>query len=150
MVGQAERQLERPLGNALMQVSNAFIVAVTLAASDGQDALFHLQVQVLFLEASGSNDDSIVVFAMFFDVVGWVAATRLVTRRGFEQVIETVETYGMTEQWSQRKSSSHDTSPENQRGCVVARPDFGIAYSLDKDPRLLFKQPCENFFRPPH
>ena len=107
MVGQAERQLEGALGDALVQVGHLSGAAVAFATGDGQDTFFDLQVEVLLLETGSGNHDAVVVFAMFFHVVGRVAATGLVTCRGFEQVVETVETNGMTEQWSERESGSH-------------------------------------------
>ncbi|MCY1459198.1 hypothetical protein D9M71_766500 [compost metagenome] len=107
MIRQAERQLEGALGNALVQVGHLFGAVVALATGNGQDAFFDLQVEVLLLETGCGYHDAIVVIAMLFHVVGRVAATGLVTRRGFEQVVETVEANGMTEQWSKRESGGH-------------------------------------------
>jgi hypothetical protein len=102
VIGQTERQLEGSLSDALMQERDA-LVSVTLAATDGQHTLLDLQVQVFFLETGGRNDDTVLVITVFFDVVGWVAAAWLVAQGGFEQVVETVETYRGTEQWCERK-----------------------------------------------
>ncbi|MCY1423668.1 hypothetical protein D9M71_393880 [compost metagenome] len=107
MICQAERQLEGALCDTLVQVGHFSGAIVALATGHGQDTFFDLQVEVLFLETSCSNHDAVVVIAMLFHVIGRVAATGLVTCRGFEQVVETVETNGMTEQWSKRESSSH-------------------------------------------
>ncbi|MNC52507.1 hypothetical protein D3C75_1018550 [compost metagenome] len=107
MVGQAERQLEGALRDTLMQVGHFSSAIVALATGHGQHTLFNLQVEVVLLETGCGNHDAVVVFAMLFHVVGRVAATGLVTCRGFEQVVETVETNGMAEQWSKRESGSH-------------------------------------------
>jgi hypothetical protein len=46
MVGQAERQLEGALGDALVQVGHFSGAIVALATGHGQDAFFDLQVEV--------------------------------------------------------------------------------------------------------
>ncbi|MNO70735.1 hypothetical protein D3C76_616310 [compost metagenome] len=107
MVGQAERQLEGALCDTLVQVGHFSGAIVALATGHGQDTFFDLQVEVLLLETGCGYHDAIVVIAMLFHVVGRVAATGLVTRRGFEQVVETVEANGMAEQWCERESGGH-------------------------------------------
>ncbi|MNC75902.1 hypothetical protein D3C75_1275120 [compost metagenome] len=90
-----------------MQIGHAF-VGVTFAATDGQHAFFDLQVQVVFLEARGRDDDAVLVVAVFFDIVRWVAAAGLIAQRRLEQIVETIETNRRTEQWSQGKCGTHD------------------------------------------
>ena len=68
VICQAERQLEGALCDTLVQVGHFSGAIVALATGHGQDTFFDLQVEVLFLEASCSNDDSVVVFAMFFNI----------------------------------------------------------------------------------
>ncbi|MNF92897.1 hypothetical protein D3C84_755550 [compost metagenome] len=129
MVRQAEGQFEGPLGDALVQISDAFVHVTFTAATDGQHTFFHLQLQVVFLEAGGRYDDAVLVVAVFFHVVRWVGAAWLVAQGGFEQVIETVEANRGTEQWCHGKCSTHDSNllKTDQQVFLSPRPGFGIA-----------------------
>src|SRR3990167_3445295 len=128
MVGQSERQLEGTLGDALVQVSDVLGAGITFAASDGQYAALDLQFKVVFLEARRRDYDAVLVVGIFLDVVGWIAATRLVTHGRLEQVIETVETNGLTEQRGHGKCGTHDVNLLKFSEWLIARPDFGIPH----------------------
>ncbi|MCY1430746.1 hypothetical protein D9M71_466990 [compost metagenome] len=109
MIRQTEGQLERTLGNALIQISDVF-VCVALTATDGQHTLLDFELQVFFLETSRCDDNTVLVVAMFFHVIGWITAAWFVAQGGLEQVVETVETYRGPKQWGQGKCSSHDSN----------------------------------------
>ncbi|MNP15591.1 hypothetical protein D3C76_1079570 [compost metagenome] len=109
MVRQTEGQLERTLGNALIQISDVF-VRVAFTATDGQHTFLDFELQIFFLETGRGNHDAVLIVAVFLHVIGWIAAAWLVAQGGLEQVVETVETYRGTEQWGQGKSSTHDSN----------------------------------------
>src|SRR5690606_107225 len=113
MVGQAEGQLERALGDALMQVADALGAAITLVADNGQHAPFDLQLQIVFLEAGSRDHDAVMVLAVLLDVVGGIGTGGVIAAQGrFEKIVETVETDGLAEQRSQGQYVAHEYSPE--------------------------------------
>ena len=82
-----------------------------------------------------------------FNVVRGVAAARLIAQCGFKQIVETIETDGRTEQWSQGKCGSHVDLLKFSEW-FSPRPEFGIAYSLDRNSPRYFERIVVKFFRP--
>ena len=122
MVGEAERQLEGALGDALVQVGHVVRGLLALAATDGQHAALDLQVQVFFLEAGGGDNDAILVVTVLFDVVGRVGTPGLIAQGRLEQIVEAIEAYGMTEQRGEGKSVAHCESPELSASTLMRNP----------------------------
>ncbi|MNP42802.1 hypothetical protein D3C76_1365910 [compost metagenome] len=112
MVGEAERQLEGALGDALVQVGDVVGRLLAPTTTDGQHATFDLQFQILLPQAGDGDDDAIVIVTMLLDVVGRIGAAGLVAQGRLEEIVETVETNGLTEQRGERKSVAHGESPE--------------------------------------
>src|ERR1700712_532659 len=106
VIRQAERQSERPLGNALMQISHFFFV-LAFTTSDGQNTPFNLNLHIVFRQPGCSNDDAIFIVTALLDVMRRIGIRGLTTERRFEKVVETIKADGLTEQWCQRKCSSH-------------------------------------------
>ena len=98
VIGQTERQLERPLGDALVQVGDVLRLVLAAAASDGEYATLYLQIEVRLLETGGCHHDAILIVAVLLDVVGRVRAAGVVTQGRLEQVVEAVEAHGLPEQ----------------------------------------------------
>ena len=55
VIGQTERQLERPLGDALVQVGDVLRLVLAAAASDGEYATLYLQIEVGFLKPAAAT-----------------------------------------------------------------------------------------------
>ncbi len=103
MIGQAERQLEGALGDALVQIGDV-LTALAFAATDGQHAALDLQFQIGFLETRSCYDDAVLIITVLFNVVGWKRAVRIVAQGRLEQIVETIEANGLAKQWSHRKT----------------------------------------------
>jgi hypothetical protein len=89
-----------------------FLFCLAFPASDCKNAFLDLNIYIVLGQASSRDDNAVFIFTVLLDVVRRIGIVGLAAERGFEKIVKTVKAYGLTEQWCQRKCSSHDKSPE--------------------------------------
>src|SRR5690606_32277220 len=112
VVRQTERQLEGPLGDALVQVSDLLAITLALATSQAQHASLDLQFQIRLMETGRRHHNAVGIVATLLDVVGRVGTAAIVAQGRLEEVVEAIKTDGLTEQGCHGYYSAHAASPD--------------------------------------
>src|SRR5579871_6185981 len=94
MLGELEAALKAAAGDALVKQRGLPVVGLALAlAGDGEDAVLHVNRQVLLGEAGDRKGDAIIILVGAFDIVRGVT----LFGRGFQKPDQAVKTDGRAE-----------------------------------------------------